>query len=189
MVPRSLVLGFVVLGSLGSGCGDEPVAYSAPVTLNLKAKSSDVVQGALDSEKSISSETGDPYGTFVKTARSRLGKSYPARVEVTSLSLFLGAHSTGVTTLDQVFTGPLEVLFVLDGSNNSYPAGHLAAPSGAGPEDVEVDFAFLQLAPSDQATFFAGEFKVQLRGPAAPGFAAGAAEADLQLVLQFEAYR
>jgi len=188
MVPRTFVLSLVVLGCLGSGCGDEPVAYSAPVTLNLKAKSSDVAQGALDSEKSISSETSNPYGTFIQTARARLGKTDPARVEVTSLSLFLGANSTGVTTLNQVFTGPIDVLFQLDGGSNSYPVGHLAAPSGAGPDDFEVDFAFADLAPQDQATFFAGGFKVQLRGPAAPSFAAGGADADLQLVLEFEAY-
>src|ERR1051325_8993418 len=102
-----------------AGCGDSPVNYSAPVGINLKAKSGDVVQNVVSDKKSITTESGNPYGAFVGAAQQRLGRD-PSRIEITGITIVLGADSTGVTTLDQVFTGQVDVLFLMNDTNNTY---------------------------------------------------------------------
>ena len=47
------------------GCGDDPVSFSAPVGINLKAKSGEVVNNAISNDKGINTESGNPFGAFV----------------------------------------------------------------------------------------------------------------------------
>jgi hypothetical protein len=187
IVFHSFVL-FIATVFMVSACGEDPIEYSAPVMLNLKAKSDDVVQGAINSEKSINAEAGDPYGTFIKDAREKLGKTDPSRVELKELTCLLGTASKGVTALDQVFAGRVDVLFELDASKNSYPVSHTTDPTGSGPVKMDLDFHFADLAEQDRKPFFDGNFKVHIRGQAAADFETKGAEADLQLTLSFEAY-
>jgi len=74
------------------------------------------------STKGITTESGNPYGAFVGDARTKLGHD-PSRVELDGVSLTLGAQSTGVTALDQIYSGAVDVLFLMNDTNNSYPAG------------------------------------------------------------------
>ena len=80
-----------------AGCGGDPVSHSAPVGINLKAKSSDTVNNVVTDDKGINTESGNPYGAFVTDARRELGNVDPAVIEVDEVEIFLGANSTGVT--------------------------------------------------------------------------------------------
>lgn len=174
---------------LATGCGDDdPLSYSAPVGINLKAKSGDVKSGSITDEKGITTESGNPYGAFVRDARARLGAD-PARIDLGSIQLLLGGSSKGVTALDEVFSGQVEVLFVMDETKNSHPAGSFTDPSGGGAVDGLASFDSAGLNAVDWTKLLAGSFKVTLRGPAAASFATKSADADLQVTLVFRAFQ
>jgi hypothetical protein len=168
-------------------CGADPVSYSAPVGINLKAKSGSVSGTAITDDKAITTESGNPYGAFVTAASATL-KRAPARIEVDHLTLLLGAQSTGVTKLDEVFTGEVDVAFVMNDTNNTYDVGKLTSPTGTGPVDVGVTLSSVDLAMQDFAKYLAGSFKVVIRGTAAAGFAGKSADANLQLTFTFAAF-
>ncbi|WP_410959651.1 hypothetical protein, partial [Salmonella sp. SAL4432] len=75
--------------------------------------------GVVTEQKSVETETGNPYGAFVRTARMQLGRD-PSRIEVSRASLMLGGASEGVTALDQVVMGRIDVQFLMNDTNNSY---------------------------------------------------------------------
>jgi hypothetical protein len=170
------------------GCSDDPVSYSSPVAINLKAESDKVQNNAaISDEKGITTESGNPYGKFIDDARARLGRN-PNRIEVDELTLTLGAQSTGVTTLEQIYTGDVDVLFLLDTTNNTYNIGRVTDPTGPGPVAVNVLLDSDAVADQDWPKFLGGSFKVVLRGTAAPDFSTKGAKADLQLTFTFAAF-
>ncbi|QSQ24704.1 hypothetical protein JY651_07080 [Pyxidicoccus parkwayensis] len=169
------------------GCGD-PVSYSAPVGINLKAKSSDTANGTVTSQKGIETESGNPFKVFVDEGREELDGKSPSSVELTRLTLTLGAQSTGVSSLSEVFNGRVEVLFLMDESHNTYAAGHVDSPTGSGPVELEVDFDSEALPAADYTRFLDGKFDVVLRGPAASTFVSKGAEVDLQTTFSFTAF-
>ncbi len=177
----------LVLPVLVAGCGDDPVSYSAPVGINLKAESGDVNGTAISDEKGITTESSNPYGAFVADATTKLGRD-PGRVEIDHLTLTLGAQSTGVTGLEQVYTGAVDVLFIMGDTNNTYPVGTITDPKGVGPDAVDVAFASADIGEPDWTKFLGGGFKVVIRGTAAPDFATKGAKADLQLTFTFAAF-
>jgi hypothetical protein len=156
--------------------------------INLSAKSADVAQNAISNEKGIMSEAGNPYGAFITAARQALSGRDPSRIDIASLSLVLGANSTGVTKLEEVFTGTVDVLFVMSGSSNTYPAGTAMNPTGTGPVMMTVSFAYASIAQQDLPELRSGNFKVVIRGSAATGFSTKGATADLQLTFTFAAF-
>jgi hypothetical protein len=171
-----------------SGCGD-PVGFSAPVAINLKAKADDTTSGVISEDKGITTESGNPYGAFVNDARAKLEGTDPSRIEIASLTLLLGAQSTGVTKLEEVFTEKLEVFFVMNDSENSYAVGHITNPEGSSAQELDVDFDSDAITGEDRSRLLNGSFKAAIRGPAAAGFAKpNSAEANLQLTFTFEAY-
>src|SRR5262245_43054058 len=145
---RGCRIGVVGVVVFLSGCGDSPVSFSAPVGINLKAKSGDVLQDVVSDKKAITTETGNPYGAFISAAEQQVGTS-PSRIEVDTLALLLGTDSTGVTSLEQVFTGQVDVLFNMNDSNNTYNVGHVSNPTGAGPVPIVVDFDGAAVLPVD----------------------------------------
>ncbi|MDQ3369818.1 MAG: hypothetical protein M3680_30740 [Myxococcota bacterium] len=173
--------------SLVAACGDDPVSYSAPVGINLKAESGAVNGTALTDEKGITTESGNPYGAFVGSARSELGAD-PGRIELADLTLTLGAGSDGVTALEQIYAGPVDVLFIMGDSDNTYPAARITNPTGTGPVAVGVTFESNDISDVDFAKFLGGGFKVVIRGNAASDFATKGAKADLQLMFTFAAF-
>lgn len=183
-----LISAFLVTATIGTGCGDDPVSYSQPVTINLKAKSGDVTNAVVSDEKSITTESGNPYGSFVAAARDALDKNDPTMIELESVELLLGAQSTGVTELEAIFGGQVDVLFVMNDSNNTHTAAQVTMPTGPGPVTMTTDFDSTAMSAADYDKFLGGSFKVVIRGPAATAFESKGAEADLQLTFRFAAY-
>ncbi len=181
--------------SLGSAlliaaCSDDPLRYSEPVGINLKAKSADTTGGVVSDEKGITTESGNPYGKFVADARAQLGGKDPAEIALEDLTLTLGAGSTGVTRLGEVFTGQVDVLFVMNDTNNTVMAGsgNIAATTAGGPAPLDAAFTSTTLGAADLTKLIGGNFKVVIRGPAGADFETKGADADLQLTLTFAAY-
>jgi hypothetical protein len=177
----------VSLVVLLAACGADPVSFSEPVGINVKVKSGEVANAAISDEKAITTESGNPYGAFVNDAHAKLGKD-PARVEVDNLTLILGAQSTGVTTLDEVYTGDVDIAFITNDTNNTYDVGHVMNPMGVGPVAVDINFESSAVSAADYTKMLNGSFSVVIRGPAAAMFATKGAEADLQLTFTFAAF-
>lgn len=174
----------VVVAACG---GDDPVSYSAPVGINLKAESGSVNGTSISDEKGITTESGNPYGAFIADARAELGRD-PSRIEIDAITLTLGAQSTGVTALEQIYTGDVDVLFLMNDTNNTYPIGRVANPTGTGPVDVAVLLESDAVSDPDWPKFLGGSFKVVIRGSAATDFEKKGAKADLQLNFTFAAF-
>jgi len=170
-----------------AACGDDPVSYSAPVGINLKAKSGDVANSALSDEKGITTESGNPYGAFVNDATDKLGRS-PGRIEVDEVSLLLGAQSTGVTSLEEIYSGDVDIAFIMNDTDNTVDVAHVVDPTGVGPVDVDVVYDAGAVSDADYAKLLAGSFKVVIRGTAATTFASKGADADLQVTFTFAAF-
>jgi hypothetical protein len=181
-------LSIALASILVAGCGDDPVSFSQPVTITLKAKSGDVTNAVVSDEKSITTESGNPYGSFVSDAQAALDGHDPSRIEIDSVSLLLGGQSTGVTTLDEIFGGQVDVLFVMNDSNNSHPAAEVVGPTSAGPVALSSLFDSDAMADADFDKLVQGSFKVVIRGAAATTFETKGAEADLQLTFEFTAF-
>lgn len=173
-----------------AACADDPVRYSEPVSINLKAKSADTIEGVVSDEKAITSESANPYGKFVADARAQLGGRDPARIVVEDAAVFLGAGSTGVTRLGEVIDGELSVLFEMNDTSNSFEAagGTIVATDDDGPIALTPSFRSVGLSAADYDRLINGSFKVVLRGVAAVDFMSKGADADLQLTFTFAAY-
>ncbi len=174
---------------LVAACGSDPVNYSAPVGIELKAKSSDVANAVVTEQKDITTESGNPYGAFTNDATAKLGGKTPSRIEISNMTLTLGGQSTGVSALEQVLTGDVDVAFVVNDSNNTYDAGHILNPAGVGPDTMDIVFDWAQVAELDRAKMLGGSFKVVLRGNAAPLFSSKGADAQLQTTFTFDAFQ
>ncbi|WP_163785065.1 hypothetical protein [Myxococcus vastator] len=183
------LLPFVLCAALALiGCGGDAVSYSAPVGINLKAKSSDTVNATVTTQKGISTESGNPFKVFVDSARRELDGKSPALVDLTSLTLTLGAGSVGVASLAEVFSGRVDILFRMEESNNTYVAGHVENPTGSGPVSLLIDFDSKAMAADDYTRFLDSKFHVVLRGSAAPSFIDKGADADFQSTFSFTAF-
>ena len=172
-----------------AGCSDDAVNYSQPVTINLKAKSDDTQNGVVTTDKGINTESGNPYGAFVTAAERELGRT-PGSIEVDGIELFLGAGSTGVTTLGEIFAGDVDILFEMNDTDNSFPVASrtFEASDPAGPVAFESTFSSASLGDADYDKLVGGSFKVVLRGPATADFSTKGADADLQATFTFAAY-
>ena len=184
-----LVVGACAVLSIVVACGSDPVSFSQPVGIELKAKSGDVNNNAISELKDITTESGNPFGAFITAARAKLGNHDPSRIELPMLTLTLGAQSTGVTKLDDVFTGDVDVAFLMNTSSNTYDVGHVTNPAGVGPDSVDSTFVSTQLSAADYQLLLQGQFKVQVRGPAAAGFQSKGAEASIQATFTFDAFQ
>jgi hypothetical protein len=171
-----------------AACGTDPINYSAPVGIELSAKSGDVNQSAVTEQKDITTESGNPYGAFTNDATAKLGGHQPSRIEVDQLTLTLGAQSNGVSALEQVVTGDVDVAFLVNDSNNTYDAGHVTSPTGVGPVALAPNFDWSLVAVTDQTKLLGGGFKVVLRALAAPSFSTQNANATLQTTFTFTAF-
>jgi hypothetical protein len=178
----------VLVAVLATACGSkDPVTYSAPVGISLDARSGDVVSGTLEVDKNVTTESGNPYGAFANAAVRALGGN-PSRIAVTSATLALEPSSTNVTTLQQVFTGTVQLAFQANGSDSLYPAASVVQPTGAGPVSMQVSFDSATMTPADFQDLVGANFRVVLSGTPSTGFASAAATARLEAVLTFVAY-
>jgi hypothetical protein len=174
--------------ALCAACGDDPVSYSAPVGITLKAKSANTKDGVVADEKSINTESGNPYGAFVSDARAQIGRD-PVLIDVESTEVVLGPGSTGVAMLGDVFDGAVELAFQMNDTDVTYPvaSGAIAADT-AGPVPLDVTFAAEAVPDLDYVKLLLGSFKLVAHGAAAPAFASKGAEASLQVTLTFAAF-
>lgn len=171
-----------------AACGDDPVNYSAPVGIELKVKSGDVANAAISEDKSITTESGNPYGAFVTAAQTKLGHD-PGAIDVDKVTLTLNtAKSTGVTTIDQVLTGDVAIQFVMNDTNDPFTIAHFASPTGVGPVEGTPAFDWTAVGGDNVAKMMAGSFKVVLSGPPATDFATKGAEASLTVTFTFTAF-
>lgn len=187
---RTIQLALILLTPLlWTGCADDPVSYSAPIGINMKAKSADSTGGVVSNEKGITTESANPYGAFVAEARRELGRD-PGELIVEKAELYLGATSSGVTRLGEVFTGTVEVVFKMNDTDNSYPVatGAISATTTSGPVPLDADFSSDDVSAVDFEKLLGGSFKVIMRGPATAGFSTKGAEAELQVTLTFSAF-
>ncbi len=181
----------LLLAACGSDGTSGPVSYSAPVGITFQAiTSSQAASPPMSVAKGITTESGNPYGAFINTAKSRLGHD-PSSVAVTSATLELLGSSTNVSALESVFTGAVSVAFDVKGTNTVYPVASIsiASPVGPGPVQLAVAFDFASLAPADRTALIQGQFDVVVSGAPAAGFGALNAKADLQTILTFIAYQ
>ena len=186
---RTPLAAISVIAVLAACGGNDPVSYSAPVGISLPVASKDVVSGALSADKNINTENGNPYGAFTSAARAQLGGQDPSHIAVTGVTLeLLTATSSGVTALEQVFTGLVSVGFQVS-SGTLYPVGTITNPVGAGPVALTTAFDSESLPDADRAAITQGQFKVVLSGTAANGFASASATADLKATFTFVAYK
>lgn len=168
------------------GCGGGAISTSQPVTVSNTAEPGDVKSGVLTWDRGINNDSGTPFANFIGAARQALEGKDPSRLELTSASLFLGGQSQGVTGLEQVFDGRVDMLFQT--SHTSYPAAHVDSVSGAGPVDFNVDLDWNAVGASDRTELLNGNFKIVLRGNAVPAFTNSNSKADLQTTLGFQAF-
>lgn len=185
---RTLSLLFAPVLLMACGGDDDPLSYSAPVGINLKIQSGDVKNGVVMDEKSITSESANPFGKFISDAQAQLGGMEPGRFELQRLTLALGAGSKGITGLEEAYQGEVQVQFLMDSTDNSFNAGKINDPSGSGPLEMTPQFDWSLLNEADRDKFFSGSFKVVIRGNAASGFDQGGGEADLNLTHYFAAF-
>ncbi|HEX5060190.1 MAG TPA: hypothetical protein VFV99_12560 [Kofleriaceae bacterium] len=173
---------------LFAACGDDPVNYSAPVGIELKAKSGDVANDAITEDKGITTESSNPYGAFVTEAKNRIGHD-PSNIVLDTLTLTLGGQSTGVTVLEQVVTGDVVVKFLTNDTNNTFVVGHFASPTGPGPVDGDESFDMAaDVGDQDIAKILGGSFHVVISATPATDFATKGAEASLELKFTFSAF-
>lgn len=179
VLPLSLTLASLLALS---SCGDDPVAHSETVSIKLSGlKNGDVDNGVYSEEKNINTESGNPYGEFLKNARAALGGKDPGAIELTSAFVRVHADSKNVATLEQVLADV--ELFVSD-SATTLPVGQKDAPTGSSvaiPLDEELDYEPIA------ATLLGGDFKVGVRGTAVDPLPSDF-ELKLTLDLKFTAY-
>jgi hypothetical protein len=139
-------------------CADDPVAYSEVVSLKLSGiKHGDVQNGVASEDKNVNSESGNPYGEFIKSAEDALGGAEPGRVVLTSALVGVHADSKGVIQLEQVFSSV--ELFVSSGTG-TYPVGETTALASSTADIVlaqDVDWQALH------PILVGGDFKVGVR--------------------------
>lgn len=171
---RALVLSLAVAGcgdASNDGGGGTTLSHSGPVNIRLdKFKHDEVRNNAFDSDKSVTSESGNPYGAFLQAARTALGAQFNpdtsgAAVVVDRVTLTIDQDTRGVTAFEQVLGGPLTVY--LASSSTTVNIGSVAQPTGAGPVEVTLSATRADLEPI-RRDLLAGSFKVGIRVPAAP---------------------
>jgi hypothetical protein len=186
------LLALVPLALLAACGGKDPVSYSAPVGISLPVASKDASSGTISVGKNINTETGNPYGAFVNAARARIGHD-PSRIVLTGATLTLLGTSTGVTALEQAFTGTVTISFVMNGTNDTFQVAQILNPAGAGPVSLSVGLDSDSLPAADRASLDQGQFKVVLLGTPPGGtagtFATGNDLADLVATFEFVAYQ
>jgi len=172
-----------------AACGSDPVSYSQPVGIELKAKSGETANNVITDDKEINTESSNPYGAFVSDARAKIGGD-PSRITVDHVELLLGAGSTGVTTLGEIFLGNVDLLFEVSDTNDTFTVGSVAidAETAAGPIGVDTTFDTDDANDADFAKILNGSFKVVMRGNAALGFTTKGADANIQATFTFAAF-
>jgi len=183
---KNAIRGMVALVALGAVAGcEEPAATSDTIVIRLSGiKEDDIVDGFVEQEKNVTTESSNPYAQFLDDAREALGVD-PTRVEVEAASITLGGDSAGVAGFDQLFTGEVNVFLRTDDGGTVY-IGRVTDPAGVGPVECDViadDEALAPILPS----LLDGGFRVGVRG-ATELTAADDFDARIEVSVRFAAF-
>jgi len=183
---KSMVQGILVLVALGAVAGcEEPAATSDTIVIRLSGiKEGDIIDGFVEREKNVTTETSNPYAAFLADAREALGTD-PTLVEVEAVSLTLGGDTRGVAGFEELFTGEVNVFLRTDDGGTVY-VGRVTDPTGVGPVECELvagDEALAPILPS----LLDGSFRVGVRG-ATPRVAGDDFDAKVEVAIGFAAY-
>lgn len=158
-ITQASALLLAMVGALGCG-GDEAVAHSGAITLQLSGiKEGDATSGMFSQDKSVSTESGNPYAVFLRDARDALGGEDPAYIGVTKFVARIHADSDGVVAFDEVFDD-MEA-FVGD-STTTIAIGAVEAPSSS---EVQIQVSSDTDYTALQEALKSGSFKLGVRGP------------------------
>ena len=111
-----LAQGAAVLATLVTvGC-DDPLGPvdSIPITLTINSMNSSDIDppGTIEKDENISTETGNPWGEFIRVAETEC-QADPSAFEALSASISLDVPgSSNVTSLDEVISGVATVFFM-----------------------------------------------------------------------------
>lgn len=153
-----------------SACGDsDPMGPVLSPTITLTVNSmnpSDIEGGFIDKDENISTETGNPWGEFMKAATDECGRD-PAGFEITYVALGLDTDgSSGVDGLEDVFSGTASVILrSTQGSDASATQVEVGSGtvSGTGPSVLGIAAGRSQLLPLHDR-LVGGDFHVAVRG-------------------------
>jgi len=179
----------LVIAITTAACGDDPVSHSEPVGIHLAFASGDVAGGRVGDDKNINTESGNPYAAFVAAARDALGRD-PSSISVDELTLTLLTTSTGVASLGEIYDGPTDISFEMNGTNTLVPVASLAIgpTTTAGPVPMVIGFVPDAVLGDDWTALVGGNFKVVIDGPAQINFETAGASVDLEARFLFTAY-
>ena len=156
----------------------------------MKVQSNDVAgDGTISEEKSITTESGNPWGKFIDDARATIGGD-PSDITLDAATITLETSSTNVADLGEVFDGSVTLAFEMNGSSTQYAvADGTVTGSDLGVEvSLTSRFDFEDIVAADVADLLGGSFKVVLGGQTHAGFAGLDADADLRTTLTFSAF-
>ncbi|TNF23415.1 MAG: hypothetical protein EP329_27595 [Deltaproteobacteria bacterium] len=163
-------------------CGDDPVAHSETVSIELSGiKPGDLKNGVASEEKNINSESGNPYAEFLKAAKNALGGKDPGTIELVSAYMRVNSSSKNVIAFEDVLVDA-ELFF--SNSDTTIPIGTVTGPTGSSVKisiGEDIDFEPLRSA------MLGGDFKVGVRGNAVDTPPADF-ELKISLDLKFTAY-
>jgi hypothetical protein len=160
MIHRFTTAVFLSLSACASD--PDPIATSEAISIRLGGiQQGDVRDGEAAEDKKVNEESGNPYRTFLDTARSRLQGRDPSAILVRSATVQLRSDSNGVISFDQVFTS-ME-LFVSD-EVTTIPVGTIEAPSGTS-RPATIFATIDSLAPMYESMLDHDRLRVGVRGP------------------------
>lgn len=155
-----------------------------------KAEEGDVEDNnVINVEEGITTESGNPWGAFMSDVDDQLGG--PASdIALEKVELSLAASSVGVTSLSQVFDGPIEIQFVMHDGGNFFSVASATVDADTTGRTIVLDssFDYRDYQAVDLDKLDSGSFKVVLGAPAETGFKDLKAKAELQITFSFAAY-
>jgi len=166
---RTAAAGLTVLLTATASCGDAlgPVD-SIPMTLTINSMNSSDIDppGVIEKDENISTETGNPWGEFIRLAEDQC-QAAPIGFEVLSVSIGLDvAGSSGVQVLEDVISGDATVFFAStqgsDAAAVRVDVGSRSGVTGAGPVSLPVTATRAQLGALLER-LLGGDFHVGLR--------------------------
>lgn len=184
-------LSLIVLSllTINISCSDDedPVNVSDQIGIKITLKEDDITGNTIDDRKNISTEQSNPYAQFITQINTELGNVEPSEIRVEGVVLNLESVKDDVATLEDLFTGTVEVFLASDDQTVGYTIGTIDNPEGTGP--IEMNLA---TEPGDLVPFLdqllSGTFRVGIRSET-PRTNSDKFEAVLTVTITFAAYK
>jgi hypothetical protein len=153
---------------LTTACSDLGPVDSAVIALTINSMNSSDIDppGIIEKDENISTETGNPWGEFIRAAEDLCGDAVSG-FEVLSATLGLDvAGSSGVSVLEDVISGDATVFFSSTRGNDAtavrVDVASMSGVSGTGPVNLPVTATRAQLQTLFER-LLGGDFHVGLR--------------------------